>query len=101
MDQFLAEVRLASDLDFDLISIGDALARWHEFVTSMTLAAIEAPRARIALLVTSPFMWHPLMAANAFSSLDELSGGRIAMGLATGRSTVLAVGRMPAARQEI
>lgn len=101
LDQFRAEVRLASDLDYDLISIGDSPAGWHEMVTSMTLAAIEAPRARIASLVTSPFMRHPLVAANAFSSLDELSGGRVAMGLATGGSTVLAVGRMPATQQEI
>lgn len=101
LDKFRAEVRLASDLGYDLISIGDSPAGWHEMVTSLTLAALDAPRARIASLVTSPFMRHPLVAANAFSSLDELTGGRVAMGLATGGSTVLAVGRMPATQHEI
>ena len=101
LDRFREEVRLASDLDFDLITIGDSPAGWHEMVTSMTLAAQDAPRARIASLVTSPFMRHPLVGANAFCSLDELTGGRIAMGLATGGSTVLSVGRMPATQREI
>lgn len=101
LDQFRAEVKLASDLGYDLVSIGDSPAGWHEMVTSLTLAALDAPRARIASLVTSPFMRHPLVAANAFSSLDELSGGRVALGLATGGSTVLAVGRMPATQNEI
>jgi hypothetical protein len=101
LDQFRSEVRLASDLGYDLISVGDSPAGWHEMVTSMTLAALDAPRAQIASLVTSPFMRHPLVAANAFASLDELTGGRAVLGLATGGSTILAVGRMPATQSEI
>jgi alkanesulfonate monooxygenase SsuD/methylene tetrahydromethanopterin reductase-like flavin-dependent oxidoreductase (luciferase family) len=101
LDQFRSEVRLASELGYELIAIGDSPAGWHEMVTSMTLAAIDAPHAQIASLVTSPFMRHPLVAANAFSSLDELTGGRAVLGLATGGSTILAVGRMPATQKEI
>ena len=101
LDQFRSEVRLASDLGYDLISIGDSPSGWHEMVTTMTIAALEAPKAQIASLVTSPFMRHPLVAANAFSSLDDLTGGRAVLGLATGGSTVLAVGRMPATQTEI
>jgi 5,10-methylenetetrahydromethanopterin reductase len=101
LDQFRSEVRLASELGYDLISIGDSPAGWHEMVTSMTLAALDAPRAQIASLVTSPFMRHPLVAANAFSTLDELTGGRAVLGLATGGSTIMAVGRMPATQKEI
>jgi 5,10-methylenetetrahydromethanopterin reductase len=101
LDQFRSEVRLASDLGYDLITVGDSPAGWHEMVTSLTLAALDAPRAKIGSLVTSPFMRHPLVAANAFSTLDELTGGRAVLGLATGGSTILAVGRMPATQKEI
>ncbi len=101
IDLFRSEVRLASELDYDLITIGDSPAGWHEMVTSMTIAALEAPNAQIGSLVTSPFMRHPLVAANAFSTLDELTGGRAVLGLATGGSTILAVGRMPATQKEI
>jgi len=52
-------------------------------------------------VVTSPFLRHPLAAANALCSIDDLSGGRVALGLATGGSTVLAIGRMPATQLEI
>src|SRR3546814_9720766 len=67
----------------------------------MTIAALEAPTATIATLVTSPFLRHPLVTANALCSLQDLSGGRIALGLATGGSTVLAIGRPPATQAAI
>lgn len=101
LDLFRSEVQLASELGYELISIGDSPAGWHEMITSMTLAATDAPNAQIASLVTSPFMRHPLVAANAFTSLDELTDGRVVLGLATGGSTVLAVGHMPATQKQI
>lgn len=101
LDLFRSEVRLAAELDYDLVTVGDSPAGWHEMVTSMTLAALEAPKARIGSLVTSPFMRHPLVAASAFATIDELTGGRAVMGFATGGSTVLAVGRAPATQKEV
>src|SRR3546814_6900657 len=67
----------------------------------MTLAARDAPTATIAPLVTSPLLRHPLVTANALCSIDDLSGGRVALGLATGGSTVMAIGRPPATQNEI
>ena len=96
VDLFRSEVRLAADMGFDLVTVGDSPSGWHEMVASMTIAALEAPGAQIGSLVTSPFMRHPLVAANAFATLDELTGGRAVMGFATGGSTVLAIGRPPA-----
>lgn len=101
LDRFREEVRLASDLGFDLISVGDSPAGWHELYVSLTLAALDAPRATLATLVTSPFMRHPIVTAAALGSVDDLSGGRVALGLATGGSTVLAIGRPPASQVEI
>jgi alkanesulfonate monooxygenase SsuD/methylene tetrahydromethanopterin reductase-like flavin-dependent oxidoreductase (luciferase family) len=101
IEAFREEVRLASDLGFDLITVGDSPAGWHELYVSLTLAALEAPHATLAPLVTSPFMRHPLVTASALGSIDDLSGGRVALGLATGGSTVLAIGRPPATQTEI
>jgi len=101
LDLFRSEVKLASDLGYDLVTIGDSPSGWHEMVTTMTIAALEAPNAQIGSLVTSPFMRHPLVAANAFATLDELTGGRAVMGFATGGSTVLAIGRPPANQAEV
>ena len=101
VEQFREEVRLASDLGYELITVGDSPAGWHELYVSLTLAALEAPTAQIGPMVTSPFLRHPLVTANALCSIDELSGGRVALGLATGGSTVMAIGRMPATQVEI
>jgi 5,10-methylenetetrahydromethanopterin reductase len=101
LDDFRAEIRAASDLGYDLVTVGDSPSGWHEMVVSLTIAAQEAPAAQIAPLVTSPFMRHPLVSANALCTLDEMTNGRVALGLATGGSTVLAVGRMPATQKEI
>src|SRR3546814_1856664 len=79
----------------------DSPAGWHELYVSMTIAALEAPTATIATLVTSPFLRHPLVTANALCSLQDLSGARIALGLTKGASTVLALGRPPATQAEI
>lgn len=101
LEAFREEVRLASDLGYDMVSVGDSPAGWHELTVSLTLAALDAPKATIATLVTSPFMRHPIITAAALSSIDDLSGGRVALGLATGGSTVLAIGRPPATQREI
>src|SRR3546814_5911637 len=54
LQSFREEVKLASDLGYDLVTIGDSPAGWHELYVSMTLAALDAPTATIAPLVTSP-----------------------------------------------
>ncbi len=101
LESFREEVRLASDLGFDLITVGDSPAGWHELYVTLTLAALDAPNATLAPLVTSPFMRHPLVTAASLSTIDDLSGGRVALGLATGGSTVMAIGRPPATQKEI
>ena len=48
LDDFRAEIRAASDLGFELVTVGDSPAGWHEMVVSLTIAAQEAPEAQIA-----------------------------------------------------
>src|SRR5690606_40024160 len=68
-------------------------AGWRELYISMTIAALETDRAIITPWVTSPFLRRPLVAASSLATLQSLSGGRIAMRLATGGSNVMAAGR--------
>lgn len=101
LEQFRQEVRRADELDFDVVGIGDSPAGWHEMQTSMTIAALETQNAKIAPMVTSPFVRHPLTAANGLCSVDELSGGRVILGLATGGSTIMAIGHPPATQKQM
>src|SRR5271163_3077621 len=99
--EFREEVRLSNELGFRLIAIGDSPAGWHELYVSMMVAAQEAPDCVITPYVTSPFLRHPLVAANSLCSLHGITGGRIHMGLATGGSNVMAIGHAQATQVEI
>src|SRR3546814_11845863 len=101
LESFRQEVKLASDLGFDVIGVGDSPAGWHELYVSMTIAALEAPTATLATPVPSPFLRHPLVTANPLCSLIVLPGGGIALGLALAGGTVLAIGGPPATPVEI
>lgn len=99
--EFRNEVRLAGELGFEVIAIGDSPAGWHELYVSMMVAAQEAPRAFITPFVTSPFVRHPLVTANSVCSLADLIGDRVHLGLSTGGSNVMAIGHAPASQRQI
>ncbi len=101
LQQFRDELRLSNELGYDIVGIGDSPAGWRDLYVSLTIAALETDRALITPFVTSPFLRHPLVVANALSALQELSGGRIALGLATGGSNIMAVGHPPASQKQI
>lgn len=101
LDQFRADVRLADELGYDIIGVGDSPAAWRDLYVSMSVVAMETKNALITPFVTGPFLRHPLVVANAFSSLQDLSGDRMGLGLAVGGGNVIAIGRKPANQKEI
>lgn len=50
----------------------------------MSLAAISSRRLRIGTMVTDPYVRHPAVTAAAMSTLNELSGGRMVLGIGAG-----------------
>ena len=101
LEDYRNEVRLASELGFDFIGIGDSPAAWHDVYLSMSVAAQAAPKATISTWVTSPFVRHPLAVANSFAALNHLHGDRIAVGLSTGGSNTMAISHKPATQVQI
>jgi alkanesulfonate monooxygenase SsuD/methylene tetrahydromethanopterin reductase-like flavin-dependent oxidoreductase (luciferase family) len=99
--EFRSEVRLASNLGFEVTAIGDSPAGWHELYVSMMIAAQEAPRSIITPFVTSPFLRHPLVTANSMCSIADAIGDRLCLGMATGGSNVMAISHAPATQLEI
>ncbi|XHM68258.1 LLM class flavin-dependent oxidoreductase [Streptomyces nigra] len=57
---------------------------WFGAVPTLTAAAAVTDRLRLGTLVTSPNFRHPVTLAKELISLDDISGGRITLGIGAG-----------------
>ncbi|WP_149179499.1 LLM class flavin-dependent oxidoreductase [Streptomyces sp. TRM49041] len=57
---------------------------WFGAVPTLTAAATATRRLRLGTLVTSPNFRHPVTLAKELISLDDISGGRITLGIGAG-----------------
>ncbi|WP_405599786.1 LLM class flavin-dependent oxidoreductase [Streptomyces sp. NBC_01410] len=57
---------------------------WYGAVPTLTAAAAATERLRLGTLVTSPNFRHPVTLAKELISLDDISGGRITLGIGAG-----------------
>ncbi|WP_405700236.1 LLM class flavin-dependent oxidoreductase [Streptomyces sp. NBC_01383] len=58
--------------------------RWFGALPTLTAAAAATTRLRLGTLVTSPNFRHPVTLAKELISLDDISGGRITLGVGAG-----------------
>ena len=58
----------------------------------MTISALNTQRVLIGQMVTVPFIRHPSVTANATASVDEISNGRVFLGIGAGGSAVKSMG---------
>jgi alkanesulfonate monooxygenase SsuD/methylene tetrahydromethanopterin reductase-like flavin-dependent oxidoreductase (luciferase family) len=83
--------RRAEELGFDTAYTYDHLS-WRSFrdgpwfgaIPTLTAAAGITERMRLGTLVTSPNFRHPVTLAKELISLDDISGGRITLGIGAG-----------------
>ncbi|MEU7132909.1 LLM class flavin-dependent oxidoreductase [Streptomyces sp. NPDC046261] len=83
----------AEELGFDTAYTYDHLS-WRSFrdgpwfgaIPTLTAAAGVTSRMRLGTLVTSPNFRHPVTLAKELISLDDISGGRITLGIGAGGS---------------
>ncbi|MGC4788605.1 LLM class flavin-dependent oxidoreductase [Micromonospora sp. DT178] len=57
---------------------------WFDSVTTLTAAATATSRIRLGTLVASPNFRHPAAFARQVTALDDVSGGRLLLGLGAG-----------------
>ncbi|WNF28182.1 LLM class flavin-dependent oxidoreductase [Streptomyces sp. C11-1] len=57
---------------------------WFGAIPTLTAAATATQRLRLGTLVTSPNFRHPVTLAKELISLDDISGGRITLGIGAG-----------------
>ena len=91
--------RLCHDVEengFDWLGVADSQSVFRELYVALTIAALNTSRIRLGPLVTNPLTRHLVVTASAISSVDELSGGRVVLGLGSGDSAIFTLGSPPA-----
>lgn len=76
-------VEQAEALDFDFAWIPDQQLFCDPYVALASMA-LATRRIRLAVGVTNPFTRHPAITARAIATVDQLSGGRAALGMGAG-----------------
>jgi probable F420-dependent oxidoreductase len=94
-DELAAVARAADDAGFDYVAVCDHVAipadraagmstTWYDTVATLGWLAAITERTRLLSHVYVPAYRHPLQTAKAFATLDELSGGRVILGVGAG-----------------
>ena len=77
--------RLAEDAGYDHFWLADERF-FREVYASLTACALATRRLLLGPCVTDPYSRHPALTAMAIATLDDVSGGRAALGLGAGIS---------------
>ena len=88
-------IGLAEEHGFDSGWTYDSPILWQEPYPLLTLMVRQTSRMRLGLCVTNPVTREPAVTASAYATLQDISGGRMLMGIGRGDSAVRVMGRKP------
>jgi probable F420-dependent oxidoreductase len=95
IERTLALVRQAEDAGFAYGWLFDSHVLWREPYPLLTLMAGATERMRLGTCVTNPATREPSVTASALATLDEISGGRMDLGIGRGDSARRFLGKPP------
>jgi probable F420-dependent oxidoreductase len=95
IERTLALTRQAEDAGFDYGWLFDSHVLWREPYVLLTLMAQATTRLRLGTCVTNPATREPTVTASALAVLDEVSGGRMDLGIGRGDSARRVLGKPP------
>jgi alkanesulfonate monooxygenase SsuD/methylene tetrahydromethanopterin reductase-like flavin-dependent oxidoreductase (luciferase family) len=87
LGQWLACATVADDLGVDSLWLAEASGR--DVVPFLTQLVLQTRRTRVGTGIINPFSRTPAMLAMTFATLDELSGGRMIIGLGSSSANVV------------
>jgi probable F420-dependent oxidoreductase len=93
--QWVDLAKQAERSGFDYVWMWDSHVLWQEVYPTFTLMATETERIRMGPLVTNPVTRDPTVTASVLATLDDLSGGRMVMGIGRGDSARRVIGKAP------
>ena len=95
IERTLALTRQAEAAGFDYGWLFDSHVLWRDPYPLLTLMAGATERMRLGTCVTNPGTREPSVTASALATLDEISGGRMDLGIGRGDSARRVLGKPP------
>jgi probable F420-dependent oxidoreductase len=93
--RFVELMQLAEQNGFDYGWTYDSHVLWQEPYPLLTLAAMNTERIHLGLNVTNPGTREPTVTASAFATLQDVSAGRMIVGIGRGDSARRVIGQQP------
>lgn len=93
--------KLAEGNGFEYAWLFDSHVLWQEVYPIFTLMAAATRRIKIGPCVTNPGTRDPSVTASALATLNEISGGRMVMGIGRGDSARRVLGQKPVTVDEM
>jgi 5,10-methylenetetrahydromethanopterin reductase len=95
-EEFRSMVGRIDALGFSNLWLTDSSLHARNSYAYLTLAASVSPRLLLGTAVTNPLTRHPAITAVAAATVDEISEGRMILGIGAGDRPLLALGMQPA-----
>ncbi|HET9850913.1 MAG TPA: TIGR03842 family LLM class F420-dependent oxidoreductase [Candidatus Limnocylindrales bacterium] len=91
----LALAKLGEEVGFDYLWLFDSHVLWREPYVLLALIAEHTDRLRLGTCVTNPGTREPSVTASDLATLNEISGGRMDLGIGRGDSARRVLGKPP------
>lgn len=92
---------LESETDYDALWMTDSHQLYADTYVALACCARATTDLGLGTGVTNPITRHPTVTANAISSVSEIAGDRVALGIGAGDSAVYSIGQTPATVDEL
>ncbi len=94
--EFISMVERIEGLGYDNLWLTDSSLHARNCYAFLTLAATRSSKLQLGTAVTNPLTRHPAITAVAAATIDEISSGRMVLGVGAGDRPLLALGLDPA-----
>src|SRR6266536_4722989 len=94
-------MQLAEQHGFEYAWTYDSHILWEESYATLPLAAAQTSRIKLGHFVTNPGIRDPTITASWYATMQDISGGRIAIGIGRGDSSRRVVGLQPVKVAEV
>jgi probable F420-dependent oxidoreductase len=93
--RWLELIQIAEGHGFEYAWTYDSHVLWQESIPLLAVAARETSKIKLGHFVTNPATRDPTVLASSYATLNDLSDGRMVMGIGRGDSAVRVIGRQP------